>query len=288
MLPAFNTIYQHYADEVARLAEVTIETGSAVSPVDDDYGPESLIDDNPAKVAKIEDTTGAWLFEYDTPQVVELFSAIHHNFDETDDAAGSPAPMVRLQANNINSWSAPLLDVQIVIPPWFSVGTRRWPVNPWVDLTSQSGYDAAGFLFYRLLVENNSQNLQLGMVWFGSQIRRFDPDLRWGPTVGTFKPQIENRTSFEVATIYSRGTTIWQEDATLHGDDDMAAALELHWHDVGAAQPWLIVPSGPISDDRAYLVRYATTAQQMQWNFEHSHDMQLSFREVGRGLRPGV
>jgi hypothetical protein len=49
-----------------------------------------------------------------------------------------------------------------------------------------------------------------------------------------------------------------------------------------------LIPSGPIAADRAYLVRWATTAQQMQWNWEHQHDMQLAFQEVGRGLRPGV
>lgn len=290
--PAFNTIYQHYADEVARNATVTIETGSAVSPADDDYGPESLIDDNPAKVAKIDDTTGAWLFEYPAKQVIQVAALIHSNFDSTEGSPRSPNTSVRLEGNNTDSWGSPAFSAEFTIPAWFSTGARRWPVNPYLVLPDLPGYDDDGFFFWRLVVEDNSENLQLGMVWFGETIRRFDPDLRWtgtsGPAVGLDKPQIENRTSFGVSTIYSRGTTIFSEEADLLKTDVMAAALEQHWYDVeGRARPWLLIPSGPISDDRAYLVRYTTTDRQMQWNFIDTHAMRIGVQEVGRGLRPG-
>lgn len=287
-IPAFNTIYQHYADEVGRLAAtVEIETGSAVSPADDDYGPDSLIDDNPAKVAKIEDTTGAWLFTYDAPQRIDLAALIHHTFDATE--GGSPSASVRLEGNTSNSWTSPAFSAEFVIPPWFGTGTRAWPVNPWLDLTSVSGYSQSGFQYWRLIAENQSQNLQLGMVWFGSQIRRFDPDLRWGVRHSDDKPQIENRTSFGISTIYSRGTTIHGIEAEMLPDDTMADALEQHWYDVeGRARPWLLIPSGPISDDRAYLVRYSSTDRQIQWNFDDYHEMRFTVQEVGRGLRPGV
>lgn len=290
MLPQFNTIYQHYADNVAKdAASITIETGSAVSPADDDYGPESLIDDNPAQVAKIDDTTGAWLFAYDDPQRIDLAALIHHTCDETEASPSSPAPSVRIEGNDTDDWSAPSFSAAFTIPAWFAVGTRKWPVNPWLDLTQQSGYSETGFLYWRLVIENNSQNIQLGQVWFSPTIRRFDPDLRWSPRVSADKPQIENRTSFEVSTIYARGTTIFREEADLLADDTMAEALEQHWYDVeGRARPWLLIPSGPIANDRAYLVRYATTDRQMAWNFEHAHEMRLAFQEVGRGLRPGV
>jgi hypothetical protein len=289
MLPAFNTIYQHYADEVARLATITIETG-AVSPDDPAYGPTVLVDDNPAKVAKIDATSGSWLFAYDTPQRIDLAALIHHSFDATVDAeAASPAGSVRIEGNATDDWTSPSFSAAFTIPPWFAVGTRRWPVNPWLDLTQQSGYNSAGFLFWRLVIENNSQDIQLGQVWFGSQIRRFDPDLQWGLQVGGDKPQIENTTNFQVQTIYPRGTTIWKQDADLLADDVMAAAFEQHWYDVeGRGRPWLLIPSGPVANDRAYLVRYATTDRQMTWNWENYHNIHLSFQEVGRGLRPGL
>ena len=288
MLPEFNTIYNHLEDEVARLATITIETGPAVSPPDDDYGPATLVDDNPAKVAKIDDTSGAWLFEYDAKQIIKVIALIHHNFRESS-SSGSPAISVRIEGNNTNSWGAPSFSAEFTIPPWFGVGTRRWPVNPWLVLTELPGYDPAGFFFWRLVIENNDQNLQLGQVWFGQEIRRFDPDLRWGGRYDPYKPKIENMTAFEVDTTYPRGTTVWYQEGELDATDDLAAALERHWYDVeGGARPWLLIPSGPIAANRAYLVRYAVDARQMAWNFEHLHEMRLAFREKGRGLRPGV
>lgn len=288
-LPTFNTIYQHYADEVARLATITIHDDASPSlSGGEDYAPSSLVDDNPAKLAKIDATSGAWVFAYDEKQPIQIAALIHHTFDATEANPGSPAPSVRLQGNDTDDWSDPAFDAAFVIPAWFSTGTRRWPNNPWMDLTDEAGYDAAGFLFWRLVIANNSQNIQLGQVWFGQQKRIFDPDLRWGLTTGADKPQIESRTSFGVSTIYPRGTTIWNKDASLMASDALAIALEQHWYDVeGRARPWLLIPSGPGEDDRCYLVRYAMTDRQAQWNFEHQHDMRLSFQEVGRGLRPG-
>jgi hypothetical protein len=49
------SIYQLYTDEIARSATITIETG--VDPGDTNYAPASLVDENPAKVAKIDSTT---------------------------------------------------------------------------------------------------------------------------------------------------------------------------------------------------------------------------------------
>lgn len=290
-LPAFNTIYTHYADEVARLAtSITIEND--VSPSlsgGDDYAPETLVDDNPAKVAKIEDTSGAWIFAYAAKQPIIIAGLIHHTFDETVASPGSPAPSVRLEGNSTNVWTNPTFVGEFPIPPWFGVGTRRWPQNPWLDLSEVSGYDPTGFLFWRLVIENNSQNLQLGQVIFSSVKRQFDPDLQWGLSDTARKPLIEVRTAFEVSTIYSRATTIWQRDAGLRATPEMADAHELHWYDVeGRARPWLLIPSGPGATDRCYMVRYTMTDRQVQWNMDIQHDMRLSFQEVGRGLRPGV
>jgi hypothetical protein len=69
MLPQFNTIYNRIEDEVARLAEITIGTGTTPS---DPYGPEALVDENPALVAKIDSTTGRWVFQYDSPQRIDI------------------------------------------------------------------------------------------------------------------------------------------------------------------------------------------------------------------------
>lgn len=289
--PQFNTIYQFYKDEVARLATISIEDDASPSlSGGESYGPDSLVDDNPAKVAKIGATSGAWIFAYAEKQRIDIAALIHHTFDETPAGSpGSPTPSVRLEGNATSDFSNPTFVATFTIPPWFGEGTRRWPVNPYLVLTEVEGYDPEGFLFWRLVIENNSQNIQLGQVWFGSTIRRFDPDVRWGPRVVPDKPQIENRTSFGVSTIYPLGTTIWGYEADLQATDDLAEALEQHWYDVeGRARPFLLVPSGPGPDDRCYLVRYAITTRQAEWNFANTHVMRLAFQEVGRGLRPGV
>jgi hypothetical protein len=287
--PTFNTIYTRYSDEVARLAD-SIEIESDTSPSlsgGDDYDPETLVDDNPAKVAKIESTTGAWHFTYSEKQPVALVALIHHTFDES--AIESPNANVRIEANDTGTFGAPAFAADIPIPPWLGVGTGSWPQNPWIDLTAVSGYDPDGWLHYWLIIENNSQNIQLGQVIFSPVIRQFDPDLRWGLRHTADKPQIENRTSFGISTLYPRGTTIWTAEADILLTDDMRADLESHWYDVeGRARPFVIVPSGPVRSDRCYLVRYTMTDEQVQWNSHEILAQRLSFQEVGRGLRPGV
>lgn len=291
MQPAFNTIYTNYSDEVARLAD-SIEIENDTSPSlsgGDDYGPATLIDDNPAKVAKINDTSGAWLYTYSEKQPIALALLIHGTFDETVANPGSPAPSVRLEGNNTSDFSSPAFAAEFIIPPWLGSGTGRWPQNPWLDLTAASGYDDDGFFFWRLVAENQSQNIQLGLSLFYPTIRRFDPDLRWGLRTAATKPIIENATSFGVSTIYSRGTTIWKENAELRCDDAMAEAFENHWYDVdGRARPFGLVPSGPVRDDRCFFVRYAMTEREIAWNSQQHLDKVLAFQEVGRGLRPGI
>lgn len=291
MQPAFNTIYTKYSDEVARLAD-SIDIENDTSPSlsgGDDYAPSTLIDDNPAKVAKINDTSGAWVLSYSAKQRIRLVVLIHGTFDETVDNPGSPAPSVRFEGNNTNDFTSPAFSAPIIIPPWLGAGTGRWPQNPWLDLTSASGYDDDGFFYWRLVAENQSQNIQLGQLILSATIRQFDPDLRWGVRVGARKPLIENVTAFEVSTMYSRGTTLWKASAELRATDAMATAFEDHWYDVdGRARPFALIPSGPIRDDRAYMVRYAMTDREIAWNSQEHLDKQLAFAEVGRGLRPGV
>lgn len=288
-MPAFNTIYSFYSDEVARLADsIVIENDTSPSLAgDDQYAPAALIDDNPAKVAKIGDTSGAWIFSYPSAQRIDLAALFHHSFDATD---GSPDVSVRLEGNATNDFTTPTFSASFVIPAWLGAGDTRWPQNPWMDLTQETGYSETGFQYWRLIIENNSQNIQLGQVRFHSAIYRFEPDdLRWGLTTAADRPQVENRTSFGISTIYPRQTAIWSREADLQADDVLAATLERHWHDVGGrAYPFVLIPAGPGSDDRAYLVRYAMTDRQAQWNFDNWHAMRLGFQEVGRGLRPGV
>lgn len=289
---ALETIYQRATDEVARLATITIETGTDLE--DDDYAPASLVDGNPAKVAKIGSTTGAWEFAFDEAQRIDLVALIHHNFDEGAD--------VVLQGTNDASprWASSPVDFEaaITIPAWLGSGTSRWPVNPWLDLTQVEGYSATGFPYWRLLITGNSQNLELGQIWLGSQIRRLSPDLRWNYVPMPKKPIIRHSTAFEVETLYSKGTTRWQLEGAIPQTNTLEAELEAHWYDVdGVAKPWLLIPQPPgtTSDDvmsgrdnRAYLVRYAQDQRPVPHVVHNAHELKLVVQEVGRGLRPGT
>lgn len=271
-------VWHKYSDEVAKLATISIETGT---PPDDlvNYGPNSLVDDNPARVAKIESTTGAWLFSYAAKQIIQDIGLIHHDFD-----AGAN---VKIQGNATNSWGTPAFSASITIPAWRGVGLRRWPTNPWLNLTTQVGYDATGFKFWRLVITGNSQNLQLGQVSFNQTLRRLDPDLAWNFQRILQKRYIENLTSYGVSTVYSRGTNEWRLDATHRMTDAMELSMVDQWFDNdGHAYPWMFVPVDGTNE--CFFVRWVA--------FERSHnilergiiDHKFSVQEVSRGLRPGV
>jgi hypothetical protein len=276
-------IYQRWSDNVARAATITIDTGA--DPLDSHYGPAVLVDDNPAKVAKIDSTTGAWLFDFGAAKRVDLVGLIHHSFDAGAD--------VTLQATNdvadfATSPPSPPFSASIVVPTWLGSGSGRWPVNPWLDLTAQAGYLASGWRYWRLLVVGNSQNLQLGQIWMSPTIRRFDPDVQWGVQRGQQRSLVQSRTAFGVDTIYARGTLRWSQSGQLRMTTDVYAAdLETQWQDVeGRAKPWLLVPDGEVNV--CYFVRWAGLDLQTQWAAPAIRDRQIQVEEVARGLRPGV
>jgi hypothetical protein len=287
-MPATAAIYQRYGDNAVRSATITIQTGTAPTGQDlIDYGPASLVDDNPAKVAKINSVTGAWVFDFGVAQRLDLFALIHHDFD--------PGGDVKLQGNATNTWGSPSFSASFVIPAWdgASSGARRWPVNPWMDVTEQAGYSAAGFRYWRLVITGNSQNLQLGEVWGSPTIRRLDPDLQWNFQRSVLKRQIQNRTAFGVATTYTRGTSEWRIRGDHLFDAALRADLQTHWIEVeGAARPWLFVPEG--LENRCYLVRWLETMREEQQQMDalvgsgEVHTNQFAVEEVSRGLRPGV
>lgn len=275
-------IYTFYADNVAKLADISIETGS--DPDDDQYGPSSLVDDNPAKYAKIDSTTGAWLLEFDSPQPVAMAALIHHTFDET---VGSPSPEVWLEGNATDSWASPSFRAQILIPAWLGAGESAWPVNPWLDLTVQPGYNPNGFIFWRLSIIDNSQNIQLGQLILSSVIRQMYPDRQWEYVTGQLRRKIDNRTEFGVSTIYSRFSPQWNLEGGHRVDDDFRELLDQHWHEVdGAGFPWLYIPDA--DQNRCYMVRFKEPSRSSTHVIFDVNDYTFAVEEVARGLRPGV
>jgi hypothetical protein len=280
-----NAIYQHRSDNVARAtAAITVGTGTAPSG----YGPTLLVDENPARVAKITAGTAAWVFDFGTAQRVDLAALIHHNFDTGGD--------VRLQGNATNSWGAPTFSAAFVIPTWQAAGTpTRWPVNPWMDVSAQSGYSAGGFRYWRVVITGNSQNVELGQVWLSPTIRRLTVNMESGQEEARNRGLVRNTTSFDVDTIYPRHNPRWSTVFALPTvDQTLRTALQQQWDDVGGqTYPWLLVPNGDMN--ACYLVRWSMPEERLKRLLlgpgaapRSVSQSDCSIMEVARGLRPGT
>jgi hypothetical protein len=276
---AAKPIWQKYSDNVAKDATITISLGTPPTDLTN-YGPEILVDDNPAKFAKIESTTGAWLFAYPAKQIIQVASLIHHDFDAGAD--------VVLQGNATDSWGAPTFEAAFTIPAWLGgTGPRSWPVNPWLDLTTMPGYDPTGFKYWRLLITANSQNIQMGQIWLGNPLRRLDPALGWDFQKVNAKRYIENSTAYGVITMYSRGTNQWAVDIPHRMNNALEAEMIEQWFDAdGRAYPWLFVPDASVN--AAYFVRWSTAVKNHRFLDRGVIDNRFAVEEVARGLRPGV
>jgi hypothetical protein len=282
-----NTIITFYRDEVGRTTAATIGTGT--DPGDDNYGPAQIVSDDPAKVGKIDSTTGAWVLDFGVAQRVDLAALIHHDFDAGAD--------VVLQANTSNSWGSPAFEVALTIPSWFGTGTRAWPVNPWLDLTTATptvgSYSPTGWRYWRLSITSNSQNLQLGALKLYSQFYVFESDMLEGWSRAQRKPAIVNTTAFNIKTKYTRGTTIYASNGSLLTRSSQVADLEDQFFDTdGEMLPFVMVPNA--LRNRCYFVEKSdgSFTETVQF-YDQANDDELialpfAVEEVGRGLRPGV
>lgn len=279
-------LYTRYADNVAPNATITIETGTDPGAT---YAPANLVDQNPAKVAKILSTTGAWLFDFGSAQRIDIAAFIHGTFETTS--------TLRFQGNATNAWGAPSFDAEIDVLPWLGSGTRRWPQNHWLDLRNESGYTTTGYRYWRLICSGNSQNIWLGQVVLSPTIREMDPDLRWEYVAGPAKRAIVNETAYGSKTTYPRQTTQYR----LEGDHRMTEALyrefEEHFYDAeGIGYPWLLVPSDPEADGspawqeqgRIYFVRLVEDSFAAGHTYFNVRDRKFVVEELSRGLRPGT
>lgn len=270
-------IYTKFSDNIAKDATIIIQTGT--DPGDPNYDPTSLVDDNPAKVAKIDSTTGAWEFNFGSAQRIDLVALIHHTF-----MAGCD---VKIQGSATANWASPTFSAAITIPAWVGSGESLWPVNPWLDLTEQSGYSSTGFQYWRLVITGNDQNIQLGEIIMSASIRQMNPDRQWEYVTNVLRRKIDNRTEFGVSTIYSRFSPQVRIEGTIRADDAFTVTLDDHWDDVdGGGFVWLYIPDGDVN--KCYLGRHAEPSKSVTHVIFDIHDRKFAFEEAARGLRPGV
>lgn len=294
-----NTILTSWRYEVGQAADVTIDIGT--DPGDDNYGPAILVNDNPAQVAKIDSTSGAWVLSSDTKMPVRLAALLHHNLDAGLD--------VVLQGSNGGSPFGAQYEVAFTIPPHEATGTRKWPVQPFIDLQYTSpnlgDYDPLGFFDWRLYVRGtNSENLQVGGLKLYSQIQTLTYDFREGWNRTIRKPIIKHTTAFLVSTKYTRMTAQWACDGSLLVPTSQLEELDNQFFDVdGESLPFIVVPNG--LKNRCYFVtradgiqresvRYYTTSDESSSSPDDDLpgtewvEYPLALTEVGRGLRPGA
>lgn len=272
-------IYQHWSDNVARGATITVETGTN----DTGYGVERLVDDEPDYVFRSPDTGVAIQITFAAKTPAEILGLIHTTLEVDED--------VRIQADDDADWVSPAIDEPIDIAGWQGSGAGRWPINSWKELSAIPDWDPAGYKNYRLcfgLDTPLSQPLQIGDLWLGSEIRRFDPDVRWGVTRQNDQADLEHKTRTGHITIYPFGVNRWTQQGDILIDSQAYAdALDAQWFDVrGRYLPWLLVPDGAVN--RCYLVRHGATNRPVQLQFPLVSSIQLSVEELSRGVRPGV
>lgn len=264
-----NLQYQHYSDNKAPNATVTVNVGTAATG----YPATNLQDRNPAKPAKLAETSGAWVFAFAAAQRVDIAALVMHNL-----TAGLA---VRIQGHASSSWGAPTFNQLITIPAYRDDG---FPVNPWLDLTGLSGYSAAGFQFWRVWVEGvNAAGVAIGEVWLGQTKRTLSPNINWGESQDEERKLIEHSTDYGVDTIYDLGVTRRSIMGDIDAPDTTRDALRTWWRDSrGRAQAFLIMPDGAVND--AWMVRWADARQAVRFDLTDRNTVALSFQEVSRGL----
>ena len=275
----YDAVASLYSDELARRSTVTMPTGTAI----DTYGVDRLTDDNPAHLFRTTSTTVRLVFAHPERTVLALLALIHATTEADDD--------VRLQANDIDDWSAPDFDVVFPQAGWLGSGSGRWPVNPRIFPSALEGYDQYGYNFHSLIFGRDTplaQNLELGNIRMHPTFQFWALDR--AAKESWEKRRIQHETSFGVRTKYLRRADTQSFAIGMSGLDESAserATLKAQWADVeGDGQPFLFVPDASVNE--CYLTCWDMTVQEFDRQTRSQAGFSGRLREVGRGLRPGI
>lgn len=260
-------LYCRPSENVAQYATVS---AAAADPA---YPPENLVDRVPSRPAKLTDKNGDFIFAYTGPQRIDVASIIHANFDT--------GLTVFLQGNATNAWGSPTFSCRFSIPQW----QYGYPVNPWLDLTTQPGYNPMGFQYWRISIALNSVPISIGEVVLASRKRQLQYSVRWGSTRVLKFPTVIHETDMEVRLMYGYGIQHRRLDATCDlsstGETDFLAWVR---DARGPLLPFLIVPDTEEND--AWFGAFDTQESSVnRVNLNH-FERTFTIREVTRGLAP--
>lgn len=262
-------LYARPSDNVAPLA-----TAVTASAGDAGYPAANLVDQDPAKPAKLTTTSGNWVFNLPVgSRRVDVVALIHHNL-----TAGLE---VRIQGNTTDSWSSPSFNQLITIPAYHEDG---FSVCPFLDLTGLSGYTTGGFQFWRVaVIGTNAANVAIGEVVLASLKRQLEVNLHWGAEDHDEHPTIEHRTSHGVVRTYDLGCKVRRLKGEVETSDAGLASLRsLHRDARGRVKPFVMVPDPDVND--AWFVRFDDTRFGRSMVFVDRSHVLVGFEELSRGL----
>jgi len=260
-------IHSRYSDNLAATAAISIETGTAATG----YPASQVADYNAARPSKLNEASGAWLFDMTTAKSIAIAAIAHHNFQAALD--------VRLQANATNAWGGPSFEAAFTIPAWRA---DRFPGQPWLDLAGLAGWGP--YRYWRLVVVGtNPVPLAVGDVWLGSTLRRFDRNVQKDHQLGFDQPRIEHQTAYKRLRT-PLGTTVYSFVGDLDPATPQTAQDVFDWMLDAAGRPSLFIPDGTKNEASLYL--HTQSAQSMKRHYIASNAVHLDLIEDGRGLEP--
>lgn len=267
-----NMRYALRSDDVSALGTWTVETGTEV----EQYEASHLVDDVIAHPAKLVESSGAWVGDYTSrptgKQRVDAVAIPMHNL-----IAGLS---VKIQGNNANTWGTPTFSQAVTIPAYMDDG---FPFGAWLDLTGLTGYDVAGFAYWRLFVEGANSAAVAAKLKLVAALQTLSPNINWGEVEDDERPIIEHQTDYRVSSVYNLGVSIRRRTGDLDSPDTQRDAIRALWRSTrGRAYPFLLIPNGDVND--AWVVRFADTKLQVQLNLIDRNAIRLGFEEVSRGL----
>ena len=256
-------VYNRYSDNIAPSATITVQTGTAAT----DYPVTWVADFDASRPSKLNETTGAWLFNFGSAKTIKLAAIFHANFQ-----AGLE---IRIQANATNVWTAPSLNVAVATPAW---NAGRMPTQPWVDLRAVAG--AGAYQYWRVAVLSaNSVPLSVGDIWLGDAYRILNA--QWGNSLATARPQIEHQTSYRKFR-FSLGNSIRRWKGTFFLTDAERDEVT-SWITNASGRPVLFIPQ---HTGEAWLALHGEIFIEAIQALSDMNYISLTMEEDGRGLEP--
>lgn len=227
-------------------SEATI-TASGVD-TDPDYGTSALYDRNPAIPMKLtHGNQTRVVLDFGTAVRIDAFAMPNSN-----EAAGA---VIEVALNATNVWTSPSVLVNMVMGPDDLMGHKA---SPWVDFTTASGYDVAGFRYLSFLLPAQSDNHQIGEVLVISTLRNFTKWIQFNGRRGAKRPTAEGvETEFGIVRVPARLLKQRVYDFTIRASDaDLSAMQDICDAARGRAFPWFFVWESTDKTDGGIYVRF--------------------------------